>query len=629
MPEGDFSAQGEQSVPDSFISQIPSIAFSVPDLDGQAKMELNSLDTGKSLACITSNVDNGKSFAVPAVSYVAAGMAGAALLLSGLSALGTGGQPGAATQSPTFAELILTFQGFAMNGMSSVPLPKVYRSFSQNFAFSSGLITWEGMQEQIDSFRAKTGGNLTENNVKFLKNATLIPVKRSLGSVTLSARDSLSVGGNSTTQDSKVMHTVKGIQAYVEEYSIPNANAFMTVLLIFAIAIAAITVAILLFKVILETWALFGTFPKRLTSFRKRYWWLLAKTITNLILVLYGVWVLYCVYQFTKGDSWAAKTLAGVTLGIFTAILAFFTWKIWSIAQKFKKLEGDTTALYDDKEVWVKYSLFYESYKKSYWWIFVPVIIYMFVKGCIIAGADGHGLAQTAGQLIVESLLFIILLWYRPFSLKSGNWINIFIQVVRVLSVVCILVFVEELGVAQTTKTITGLVLVVMQAVLTAVLAILIAVNAIIICCRDNPHRKKRKEAGMSPQQPLPPISLLTTIIEKLNRDLDTLTPLDARNSLLMDPHAYHNTAARGPMVSEQIPLTEQHTGYTGYSGRRAFGQTEDQNPLLENAGHARSVSHGRSESQSARSISPPGGRAPRLPDVDLGAPGGYQRRAY
>jgi hypothetical protein len=80
-------------------------------------------------------------------------------------------------------------------------------------------------------------------------------------------------------------------------------------------------------------------------------------------------------------------------------------------------------------------------------------------------------------------------------------------------------------------------------------------------------------------------------------------------------------------MVSEHVPLTEQSTGY---SGRRAFGQTEDQNPLLNDSSSfgGRSASHTRSESH-ARSISPPTGRAPRLPDVDLGAPGGYGGRAY
>lgn len=126
----------------------------------------------------------------------------------------------------------------------------------------------------------------------------------------------------------------------------------------------------------------------------------------------------------------------------------------------------------------------------------MPVIAYMFAKGCVIAAGDGHGLAQSIGQLIVECLMLILLLWSRPYEKKAGNWISMFIQIVRVLSVVCIMVFVEELGIAQTTKTVTGVILIAVQSVLTAALAILIAVNAIIICCRENPHRKRRKEAG-------------------------------------------------------------------------------------------------------------------------------------
>ena len=509
MPAGTFGASGEQSIPDTYISQIPSIAFSVPDIDSQATLQLKAKDSDEELACITSQVSNGKSLSTTGVSYIAAGIAGAALAVGGLSALAGAGQAGVAHSSPTFGDVVFWFQGMAMNGMMSADVPGVYRSWSKNFAFSTGLIYWEGMQSSIDNFREKTGGNLTTDSVKFLSNATLVHVdqnmtltKRSfdgINEVLLWTRDELSTNVNGTTEDSsdnKIIHAVKGIQGYVEEYKIPNGNTFMTVLLWFAIVIAAITVGILLLKVILETWALFGTFPKRLTSFRKRYWWTLAKTITNLILLLYGIWTLYCVYQFKNGDSWAAKVLAGVTLAAFTAVLAFFTWKIWSIAHKYKKMEGDNSALYDDKEVWRKYSIFYENYKRSYWWIFVPAIVYAFARGCVIAGADGHGLVQAAGQLIVEALLLCVLLWARPYSLKSGNWINITIQVVRVLSVVCILVFVEELGMTQTTKTVTGLVLVVVQAVLTGVLAILIAVNAIIICCKENPHRKKRKEAG-------------------------------------------------------------------------------------------------------------------------------------
>ncbi|KAF4311637.1 hypothetical protein GTA08_BOTSDO12761 [Botryosphaeria dothidea] len=617
VPIGSFAASGEQAVPDSYASQIPSIAFSIPDLDGTAKMELTPIDGGDDLACIQSNINNGKSMSVEAVSYVAAGIAGAALLMTGVSALasaGAGAGAGAVSPSPSFGEVMGWFQGMAMNGMMSVNYPSVYTSFTKNFGFSTGLIPWGDMQESIDNFRKSTGGNLTEASYAYLRNATIVHTgntnntKRDLDTVYLYARDSLTTNVNGTESsssdddddddsNSKVMEYVNGIKGYVEELTIPRANVFMTILLVFAIVIGAIAVGILLLKVILETWALFGSFPAKLTNFRKRYWWILAKTITNLILLLYGVWVLYCIYQFTNGDSWAAKVLAGVTLGLFSAVLAFFAFRIWSMARKFKKAQGDASGLFEDKETWRKYSLFYENYKKGYWWLFVPVIVYSFAKGCVIAGLDGHGLAQTGGQLVIEALMLCLLLWSRPYTLKSSNVINITIQVVRVLSVVCVLVFVEELGISQTTKTVTGVVLIVMQSVLTGVLAILIAVNSIIVCCKENPHRKRRKEQ------------------EKLNRDLDDLTPLDARNSLLMDPTEYKS---------------QRHSIITGGKG---YDPVPMQEGISKNY-HTRSVSHENLLDSAAgmgaaeRSRSPSTSRAPRLPDIETGH-GGYRGAAY
>lgn len=446
--------------------------------------------------------------------------------------------------------------------MMSVEYPKVYQSFSNNFAFSTGLVQWEGMQRTIDNFRASTGGNLTQNSYEYLKNSTLVFTggansstagtlkKRAIEGAFLFMRDGTSVTvGDETANigedagdapdsepETKNQKYVKDIQAYVEQLTIPSPNTFMTLLLCFAIVVAAIIVLILLFKLILELWSMMKPLPASMESWRKRYWWRLAKAITNLILLLYGIWTLYCIYQFTNGDSWAAKVLAGVTFGLFTAVLGWFTYMIWSKARESKKKLGDASALYEDKEVWVRYSLLYDNYKKGYWWIFVPVIIYMFTRGCVIAGANGHGLIQSAGQLIVEALMLCLLLWARPFSLKSSNWINCVIQTVRVLSVVCILVFVEELGMSQTTKTVTGVVLIVVQSVLTGVLAILIAVNALIFCIKKNPHRQARKEAEEK---------------EKLARDLDNLTPLDARNSMLMENMTQKDTAYKAPVVSD------------------------------------------------------------------------------
>ena len=501
-----------------------------------ATLQLQSRDSGERVACIQSQVTNGKTASVPAVSYVAAGVAGAALVLTGVSAVGAAvaGGSGAAvggssaaggmgTISPSFTEVFGWFQGMAMNGMLSVNYPPVYRSFAKNFGFSTGLIPWTQLQESIDGFRAKTGGNLTGNSVEFLKNATLVfpdgssqeassqggLFRRAVDQfVHLAARQietsingtaaggSAAEGSGDGSPKDTVRVAVSGIQGYVQQLSIPSGNTFMTVLLVVAIVIAAIVLGILLVKLILEFWALFGSFPKGLAGFRKHYWGSIARAVTSLILLLYGVWVLYCVFQFTRGDSWAAKVLAGVTLFLFTAILAFFGWKIWSTARKLRQAEGDVGGLYEDKSIWVKYSLFYESYRRDYWWIFVPVIVYMFAKGCVLAAADGHGMVQTIAQLVVEGVMLILLLWSRPYERRSGNVINITIQVVRVLSVACILVFVEEFGIAQTTQTVTGVVLIAVQSALTGILAILIAWNAIIACCKENPHRKRRKEMG-------------------------------------------------------------------------------------------------------------------------------------
>ena len=619
-------------------------------------MELKALDGGQSLACIESDVTNGKSVEAPAVSYIAVGIAGAALLVSGFAALGNAGTVGGHAPSPNFGDVCGWFQSIAVNGMLSNRYPPIYRSFSKNFAFSGGLIPWNSMQTSIDDFRKATGGNLTEDSVSYLRNATLIfssgtsppnpgsfskrvfnsPFESHLVSRDTAASINGSQAGNGTTSASnstsdggeKITHIVHGIQGYVEQLTIPQANTFMTVLLIFAIVIAAIAVGILLLKVILETWALFGSFPKKLTNFRKRYWGLLARTITNLILLLYGVWTLYCVFQFTNGDSWAAKLLAGVTLGLFTAVLGFFTFRIWQLAQKYKKMEGNSAALFEDKETWRKYSLFYDNYKRGYWWLFMPAIIYMFAKGCVIAAGNGHGLAQTSGQLIVESLMLLLVLGTRPFATTAGNWINVVIQVVRVLSVVCILVFVEELGIAQSTKTITGVVLIAVQSVLTVVLAILIAVNAIIVCVRENPHRKQRKEAGMS-AVPYHSSSPVDAFAEKINRDLDDLTPLDARNSLLIDPMEYRDVKTlQGKSYAMSTYSRRSSSTLPPYRDettppRKQRGDRESSENLVGSAarmGH----SYHRSASRESDSRSPPPmERQPMVPNM------GYHGQAY
>ena len=228
---------------------------------------------------------------IPGVSYAAAGVAGAALALSGLSAISAAGHPGAHSSSPGFGDVMGWFHTMATNGMLSVNYPTVYRSFSKNFGFSTGLIPWGQMQQSIDNFRQSTGGNLTQASYEFLRNATLdysdgssnssSKTKRGwnmvVGAVELAARDlttsyDSSTSGNDTSDTtSEFKKTVSGIEAFAAQLTVPQANIFRTGLLIFAIVVSASAVGILLVKVILELWALYVSFPKRLPDFRQDY----------------------------------------------------------------------------------------------------------------------------------------------------------------------------------------------------------------------------------------------------------------------------------------------------------------------------------------------------------------------
>lgn len=123
IPVGNFEALGVQDVPADYASQIPSIAFSIPDLEGGARLELKSKDSGEDVACIQSEVNNGKTVEVPAVSYIAVGIAGSALLLTGISAISSAGAAGAHAPSPGFGTCLGWFQSVATNGMLSVNYP--------------------------------------------------------------------------------------------------------------------------------------------------------------------------------------------------------------------------------------------------------------------------------------------------------------------------------------------------------------------------------------------------------------------------------------------------------------------------------------------------------------------------
>lgn len=140
MQTGDTATPFVITVSSDATKQIPSIAYSFPDLDATVKIFINSTDEGgKSLACLEARISNLKTVDLDGVKWASAAVVGVALLSSAIiSGLG---HANAASHIAAYAvSLCGYFQAQAMIGLAGVPLPPSAQAWTQDFQWSIGII---------------------------------------------------------------------------------------------------------------------------------------------------------------------------------------------------------------------------------------------------------------------------------------------------------------------------------------------------------------------------------------------------------------------------------------------------------------------------------------------------------
>lgn len=240
-----------------FTSDIPKIAYKIPDLEAFAQLTLTEVGTGELKACIQSTLSNGWSTHQPGVSWGIGGLAFLALfssvwqsfLLDSIAPF-------------RFLDLLGLYQTIASSGFFDLNYPVVYRAFTLNFSWAMGLFSQSpqsSMQESITNMRHLTGGDLAGstagasvalvnrglspyNTQLFANLQALFPIDLSAyatSRTSLVARDVQTV----TSQSSNVLDA--GVPIYVNTIGIATANAFMTAFFS-ALILLAITLALLL-----------------------------------------------------------------------------------------------------------------------------------------------------------------------------------------------------------------------------------------------------------------------------------------------------------------------------------------------------------------------------------------------
>lgn len=263
-------AKGALQLPESTIpisadtlKQIPTIAYTVPDLDGLVRIKVYQVSDaggfGAQVACLEAMLSNTKSVYQKAVGWVTAIIAGAGLIAAGITS-GLGNTNTAAHVAANAVSLFGVFQAQAIIGMTTVTMPPIVQSWTQNFQWSMGIIRVGFLQQLATWYQRSTGGTPTT----YLSTLSTISVqvekrkraiKRSVEALAEFANFSiLNKRQSSTTTTNTDLKNVivRGIERVGFRAHIEVTNIFMTGLIFFVGILVITSILVALAKVVIE-----------------------------------------------------------------------------------------------------------------------------------------------------------------------------------------------------------------------------------------------------------------------------------------------------------------------------------------------------------------------------------------
>jgi hypothetical protein len=258
MSAGQISLPANIDVPESVLKDIPGITYSVPDLDALVRIVITTQDTGTPIACLEAQLSNGKTVDQPAVGWATAVIAGLGLVTAGITS-GLGHTNTAAHVAANALSLFGYFQSQAVVGMTSVTMPPIVQSWTQDFQWSMGIVRVGFLQAICTWYQRATGGTpttylstLATESVQVEKRSLEVIKEFAKRGLTYATRgvDNLSKRDTSSTANKVVV--VRGIDRVGFRAGIEQTNIFMTGLIFFIVVCVVVALVVALFKAFCE-----------------------------------------------------------------------------------------------------------------------------------------------------------------------------------------------------------------------------------------------------------------------------------------------------------------------------------------------------------------------------------------
>ncbi|KAI1437777.1 hypothetical protein GGR50DRAFT_691802 [Xylaria sp. CBS 124048] len=480
-------------------SHIPGIAYTFPDLDAKVRVSLRSTDTNQSVACVEADVSNGKTVNLLGVKWVLAIVAGVVLCSSAVLN-GLGHSNAAAHIASGALSLFGFFQAQAIIGMTSVHLPPVVQSWTQDFQWSMGIINVSFLQDIFTWYQRSTGGSpstifdslttvsveVEKRGLSVLPDAAVGLYRRSASLVPRAATQLMKRGNIKTGSGSYIVY---GIQRVAFKANIESTNLFLTGLVFYCLLVVITIAGIAAFKGYCELaarkkWMKSDTF----LEFRNGWLTILKGILFRLTIIGYPQMTILCLWELTQVDSAAEVVLAIFFLLGMTATLGFAALKVIRLARRSVAMHRNPAyILFSDPHALNKWGFLYVQFRASAYYFVIPVLGYTFVKSLFIAFAQNSGTAQAIGLLLIEIAALIAASVLRPWMDKSTNSFNIAICAVNFVNSIFILIFSDVFDQPPIVNGGVGLVLFFLNAIFATVLLLMVILSTAMVFYRKNP----------------------------------------------------------------------------------------------------------------------------------------------
>ena len=152
-------------------------------------------------------------------------------------------------------------------------------------------------------------------------------------------------------------------------------------------------------------------------------------------------------------------------------------------------------SVHADEDFLVRFGWLSARFRRSRWWFFAAWLVYEFTRACFFGGAASHAMIQVFGLLATEFIALIFIVWIRPFEATRSNVFMVYLLGFSKISTLALsAAFDAQFNLERITATIIGIVIIVIQGVLTVFLLLAIFAGGISSYISLTRHRENSPE---------------------------------------------------------------------------------------------------------------------------------------